>query len=554
MAVNNKEEYQSGNSSVFDDYSVSEGSSTSYQDQKDIQKKNEGFNTSPGFNEYSWSKPYKIPIKVVKAKVDNALSDIRTLLSDFEGNLNKVYINPFLDKDIEEAHFHIWDEIYKNNPTLVHEHFPDDENTFHTKDLSTGDPSTSNPMKTPQFISFRQYKYAEEHGCRACRSFVKEYDRLISHSIFVHLFDFRYFLKLLSEEALYIKKSLLTDFGEEYQDESEEQTATFYHSWAEMSSHYTKRIAQQLNEQAAQIPSSEVDKITKKQAAQFQAFFSIRVSAFSEAIDNVLFSLKKELSDHSQIFYEKYISNAITFKTKVSSPLELAIQTTNLSTDAPLLSGEIITAVNTFKGNFGSILTDMTQRRNNLSQKFDKLFSLNSQRRKYINYIDQLSVKATLRPKVIVAVTEDDYSSLFDRIVVDNSERESLNSDHKMLHGLQENHHPQYLLRSGGKIFGDISVVDGSTIDGVDLSEHAHTGVDGSRRIMSTDIDYETPKGQINIMDLKNGSIGTMEVSVSEFVPDIRTGGIPVVDVVIDISVPDEVRDKYEFELLYREN
>ena len=475
------------------------------------------------------------------------------MLSDFEGNLNKVYINPFLDKDIEEAHFHIWDEIYKNNPTLVHEHFPDDENTFHTNDLSTGDPSTSNPMKTPQFISFRQYKYAEEHGCRACRSFVKEYDRLISHSIFVHLFDFRYFLKLLSEEALYIKKSLLTDFGEEYQDESEEQTATFYHSWAEMSSHYTKRIAQQLNEQAGQIPSSEVDKITKKQAAQFQAFFSIRVSAFSEAIDNVLFSLKKELSDHSQIFYEKYISNAITFKTKVSSPLELAIQTTNLSTDAPLLSGEIITAVNTFKGNFGSILTDMTQRRNNLNQKFDKLFSLNSQRRKYINYIDQLSVKATLRPKVIVAVTEDDYSSLFDRIVVDNSERESLNSDHKMLHGLQENHHPQYLLRSGGKIFGDISVVDGSTIDGVDLSEHAHTGVDGSRRIMSTDIDYETPKGQINIMDLKIGSIGTMEVSVSEFVPDIRTGGIPVVDVVIDISVPDEVRDKYEFELLYRE-
>mgnify|MGYP003349960344 CR=1 FL=1 len=48
-------------------------------------------------------------------------------------------------------------------------------------------------LKYPNYISFNQYLYAEEHACRNCRKFVKEYDRLISHSAFVHLFDHCYY-------------------------------------------------------------------------------------------------------------------------------------------------------------------------------------------------------------------------------------------------------------------------------------------------------------------------------------------------------------------------
>jgi hypothetical protein len=47
---------------------------------------------------------------------------------------------------------------------------------------------------------------------------------------------------------------------------------------------------------------------------------------------------------------------------------------------------------------------------------------------------------------------------------------------------------------------------------------------------------------------------GALEVSINSFVPDIRQGGLPVVDVILDISIPDEVKDKYEFEILYVEN
>jgi hypothetical protein len=121
-----------------------------------------------------------------------------------------------------------------------------------------------------------------------------------------------------------------------------------------------------------------------------------------------------------------------------------------------------------------------------------------------------------------------------------------------MLDGLDEDHHPQYLLRAGGRILGNIEVQDGVTIDGVDINSHAHTGDDGSARIKSTDIDYETPREETSLFSQSVNS--EFNVTINSFVPDIRQGGVPVVDVVLDISIPDDLKDKYEYEIMYIEN
>jgi hypothetical protein len=42
-------------------------------------------------------------------------------------------------------------------------------------------------------------------------------------------------------------------------------------------------------------------------------------------------------------------------------------------------------------------------------------------------------------------------------------------------------------------------------------------------------------------------------VTVNSFVPDIRTGGMPVVDVVLNIEIPDEIDGIYEYEIVYVE-
>jgi hypothetical protein len=503
--------------------------------------------------------------------------DITELLSTYEQNLKNVYLNPYLDPGLEDSHYHIWDELHTNNKSLVEEYIPaiaepaEGEMTIAVEDtpLFGADGDTvidisfglytppTDPMNStaslayPKYVSFSQYLYAEKHGCRGCRKFVKDYDRLISHSVFVHLFDFRYFLKLLLHEANNIKNSLTYDFGDTYEDESQQQAASFYFSWAEMAAHYTKVIAEQLSQGQDYLASSEVDYISKKQAAQFQAFFSIRVASYTEAIDNVLFSLKKELMDNSEIFYERYVSPSLKFKLNVSGPLEIDIQTTTLKTEAPVLAQEIITAVNALKGNFGSILSDMIQRRSNLRSKFDRLTSLNLQRKKYISYIDQLSAKASTRPRILIEIKEDKTSSIFDRVIIDENRNQTLKSSHGLLDDLNEDSHPQYLLRSGGSIFGNIEIADGITIDGVDISAHAHTGEDGSIRIKSTDIDYDTPREEVDLFS--TSTVGEMQVTVSSFIPDIRTGGVPVVDVVLNIQIPDEIDGRYEYEIVYIE-
>jgi hypothetical protein len=572
MSINRSQPLSSGDSSVFDDYNVVEGSSYSLAEDNEARRNEEDFNDIKNYSTYSWTKPYSIPLKVVRNRISTVNQEITNLLLGYENALRNVYLNPYIDPGLEESHFHIWDELYKNNKSLVNEYFPESDvenaldQTLFTGgsqyfDETTGtyiDPKdlrshlTNKP--SPDYIPFDQYIYAEEHGCRGCRKFVKDYDRTISHSTFVHLFDFRYFLKLLSNESRCIKESLLNDFGDDYEDESQQQTASFYFSWAEMASNYTKLIAKEFYQEQDELPASEVDNISKKQAAQFQAFFSIRVASYTEAVDNILFSLKKDLLDTCDIFYKRYISPSIKFKTAVAAPLQLDIQTTSLRLDAPTLSEEIITANHALKGSFGSVLSDMVQRRTNLQSKFDRLLSLNIQRKKYINYIDQLSIKATERPKVIMSVTDDQYSSIFSRIYIDKSEKQTLKSTHEMLDGLDEDHHPQYLLKSGGLIFGDIIMKDGVTIDGVDISEHSHTGNDGSQKIKSTDIDYDAPREE-NITAIATAvEEGNLEVSISSFVPDIRQGGVPVVDVILDISIPDDVKDRYEFEIVYVEN
>lgn len=552
MSINRSEKISSSGSYIFRDYSTSGGSTQSLQEQKYDKRKEQSFNDVDNYDFYSLTPAYRIPINVVKEKVFSVDQKIKDLLQTYEELLGKVYINPYLDNNIEEAHYHLFEEVEKKYEETFNSYYKSKLNLFTIDTVGmNGKPEVSPESVVPNYISFAQYIYAEEHGCRGCRKFVKEYDRLISHSAFVHLFDFRYYLKLILNESKCIKNSLLYDFGEEYEDESQEQAAIFYYSWAKMAENHTRIITEELTQQADKLSVSEVDIISKKQAAQFQAFFSIRVASYTETIDNILFNLKKDLVDNCELLYKRYVTPSLKFKTQVAAPLELDIETTNMSTLAPVLASEVITAINAFKGNFGSILSDLVQRRNNLNSKFDKLLSLNIQRRKYIGYIDQLSEKASSRPKIVLSVTDDKTSILFENIFIDQSERESLRSSHLNLDDLDKDSHPQYLMRSGGTIFGDINVEEGVTIDGVDLSTHAHTGFDGSAKIKSTDIDYQTVRDEIEISLNQNPNIS---VNIAQFNSSIRTGGVPTVNATLDINIPDELKDLYEFEILYREN
>ena len=177
--------------------------------------------------------------------------------------------------------------------------------------------------------------------------------------------------------------------------------------------------------------------------------------------------------------------------------------------------------------------------------------SLIHEKRKYANYISQLGNKSVQKRQVLQTVENDLYSPLFRNLYSNTNRNNTFLSSHSRLDGLLDNDHPQYLLKKNGNITGDITVETGATIDGVDLSEHAHTGSDGSRRIKSTDIDYENIRA-INAVQ-NSYAIKPLSVTVDGFVSDIIPGGIPVFDTVISIEIDDITIGNYDYEILYTE-
>jgi hypothetical protein len=180
-----------------------------------------------------------------------------------------------------------------------------------------------------------------------------------------------------------------------------------------------------------------------------------------------------------------------------------------------------------------------------MSARVDSLMALIHEKRKYANYISQLGNKSVQKRQVLQTVENDPYSVLFKNVYINTDRNNTFLSSHGKLDGLLEDNHPQYLLKDGGNITGNISVDKGITIDGVDLNTHAHTGADGSAKISSLDIDYQNGR-------VLNPAIKPVSVAISQFNVDI-VNGLPRCDAVVNIEIDDTIIDGYEYEIIYTE-
>jgi hypothetical protein len=522
---------------VFADYKSETNSSASdHEDPANLGSKNRALLKNE-LGAYGSDQTYSVSLGIVRQEANNTISKLNQFKSDLENLLRQVNLDPFNSISLEESHKYVWDQINNmeiNFPKIEIENYPGDRK-----------------YPTPPFICFDQYIYAETGDTRGYRRFVKEYDNLISNSSFGHFYDYREIIQYLLVEASCIKLSLTRDFGNSYEDESQQQVASHYFYWFKMALHYQKLFAENILFTPTQLPQAEVDKATKKQAAQFQAFFSIKVDSLTTIVDSELESLYRDLVSNCDVFYDNFLGPSLRFKAKVASDFSVDLRTTNMRSSLPTMSEEAVIALLVAEGNFKSILSDLIERRNITTSKIENLYQNILQRRKYANYIAQLSVKAIKKEKIVTQNINENYASLLQSIInTDNIN--PLKSSHALLDDLNEDSHPQYLMKSGGKITGDISVENDAKIDGVKISTHAHSGVDGSGRIRSIDIDYDSIRRDIKIKQVSSLQ-NEIFISIDSFTPDILQGGTPVADVNIGIDVPDEFIDKYDFEILYTE-
>lgn len=408
-------------------------------------------------------------------------------------------------------------------------------------------------MQSPDYITYDEYTYASKHQCRSCRELVKQYDLTVNHTSFGHLFEIRKILSSLKNESILLKNIATHQMGDGYRDESEGEIAKQLSDWAKEATHYTKQLAQEITTAPASIPQAELDQISEKQAAQLQAFFSLKVNSYTSEISSISNSLKRDCVDTASVFYSNYLLPAVTFKSKVIEPLMLDFTTTNLARTCPTLVGEMVIASNAVTGNLGSVSTDFIERRAQMGKKMQALIQLIVLKRRYVNYITQLESKAVQRIKTLVSTQDqsiEKYKEIFNSINIDSEKRESLRSSHAQLDGLSEDAHPQYLRRDGGIITGDIQIVNGAKIAGIDISNHNHSGIDGSNLINASSIDYETAREEFYN---STSSIPYGNIQVTGFSQSLLTGGGIVLEATIEVDIEDDKLDSYEFEILYNE-
>lgn len=483
---------------------------------------------SPNLNYNLSDKISEIPVKNVRASIFEAEEFVVGMIEEINSNMKKVRISPYLNTELEKAHKAVWKDVTKHNYEA--KIYPE-----------------------PNFIAFEQYIFAMRHQCRACRSFIKEYDLAIGHSSFGHLVDIKKSLHYLLDELIIIKNIALYYLAEEYRDDTEIKIARYISDWAQSASHYAKQIAKEITAQPISIPKSELDQISKKQAAQYQAFFSVKVNSLITEAQTILATIKRENSDVVTTFYKNYLIPALSMKTKVVDPIMFEFNTTPLKNNLPLLYKEMVIANNAVTGNLGSVTADFLERNGQVYARFNGLLQTLRLRRRYINYIFQLETKGIKRQGILISEDikdEEIYKELFLEIVVDLTERDSLRSSHNELDDIEGDAHPQYLRLDGGTITGDISIAEGVKIAGIDLAKHNHGPDDGSHTILSSSIDYETgrqiyyeqiekrPYGQIQLVDLKSY---------------VLSGGLVEYEATFEIEIEDDKIDSYEFEILYKE-
>lgn len=532
---------------------------------------------------------YSIPLSYVRESINSVELTLFELKSNIEKNiLRKIFVDPYFDADLEQVHFKVWheackylnipekpsnistlsseqDQIYKILPIYDSdpekskratdednlEDFPTIIDDTNLEDFPTIIDDVVYKSSLPNYICFDEYVFAERYKSTVCRRFIYEFEEAIAQQTFSYIYQFRKILSILLNELSYIRESLANDFGEDYENDAQKQIALHYEAWSKTALHYSSRIQKTFLSSSGEIPAAELDKISQKQAAEFQAFFAIRLNALNKEINDLIDTSYRESFDQAESFYNRFIHASLTVFSQIANPLEFDYLYEKFLPRDSILVSELIVATNSIKGNFTSIHADIIERYSLFNRRIDAAFELIHQKRKYANYIAQLASIAIKKKKVLKDVIKDRYSDLFKSIIINDNRNNNFISKHQELHGLLENDHPQYLLKDGGVITGNINVLDGIKIDGVDLSTHAHNGADGSLRIKSTDIDYESARN-IN-SDLSKAVIKPISVTVDGFQSDIINGRVPVCDAIISIEIDDLAVGNYEYEIIYTE-
>lgn len=391
-------------------------------------------------------------------------------------------------------------------------------------------------LGTPKnYVTYAQYKALEKKETRSSEYIRQAYEDNVRSIAGTNAIDTLKLSTVIQNEGKHISDFLDTYLGD-VDDTSEFRVLELLQDWAQSGIQQAQRIATLLITRVTdqvQIPSTEMDQITADSARNYQAFFQTKVNAINTEIKQLTTDLEKDHNVMSEVFYQKFLGPSLNFRLKVSRPLETD------STALPgLLSNQATQADKAMGANFINMLTDQMKRNENFDNAMNNVVMRIQVRDQYVGFtkqLDPISPEPITTPFTDDALTDEDIDAaqVIQAAVDANSENENpFESPHNALDGLLEDDaHPQYLLKAGDQISGDINLDDGVKIDGMVPSLHAHTGTDGSVKIKGSDIEGGTlGVGTVNTEEKPNVPTNLRLVST---VVTVVPPGLSVIDATI---------------------
>lgn len=346
-------------------------------------------------------------------------------------------------------------------------------------------------------------------------------------------------------------KEFIDGFIGEVDDTSEFRVLESFQNWAENAVDIIAKLRQTFDkETSAELPVSELDQLDENKASGAQALFKVKLNVLNNRIRTSLAEMDREYNVTADTFYNKYLGPSLRFRIKVSRDLANGIKT-------PILQAEIENTVASLDSNYAVQLADLAKRVSHFGDKCFEMLSDMAVRDTYVAYIQQLSSRGvTLKPTFSnIAIPEAELGK-FDSINLIKDFRslisyeDNFTHNHSELSGLDDDEaHPQYLLRSGGTVSGDIILESGVKIDGIDLSEHRHTGQDGSLKIRGTDIEFSSIT-ELQIDTTTSTTSVPYNLEVADSLPLISPIGIASVNVQVAFDMTDPNVAGYEFEII----
>ena len=373
------------------------------------------------------------------------------------------------------------------------------ESKLEKLNLQVSDVSLQNAQKTEwpsdlgepkDYVSFHQYQAFKQFDTRGSNFISKAYEDTVRGVAGNPALDVYIISGHIKDEAISIK-GFLDDFIGSIDDTAEFRILEAFQDWAFMALKYARVFGSFIEARAEvqqAIPEAELEKLTQDQAKSFQVLFKTKVNGYNDEISKTLESLKTQFA-HTDDFFTKFLGPSLKFRLNFQGDLSKTQSTGFFGSQAQNASRQM-------QGNIEAAVTDLVRRNDFFGKRFNELETRLKARSSYVQFVKDLEPTGARLKNPFVDVQPDPeekqaFKSLATQKVTEKTEKNPFYSSHFDLADLDgDDAHPQYLLRSGGNLTGDVTVDDGVKIDGVDIGEHRHKGkdIDGTYQIDGADI------------------------------------------------------------------